>query len=423
MNAFFVYQLKVMAASALFYATYQLFFSNDIQFVRNRYFLLIGIVASMLVPLFHLHVFTQIIYLPINSSQAVITANSGQPAIKNDWWPAVLLTIYLLCVVVMFFRFLIASFQIKSVVANARKQFYQNQIVAFTTKPIIPFSLFHWIIVPDKYQEHPDKAKIIHHEMVHSRQYHFVDLILAEILLIMQCFNPFAWLMRKAIAQNHEFIVDRYLLQNGVEARSYQYALLQTVVGCKKLMMVSHFSTNILKKRITMMNKTDMPKRLWIKNGLMLLPLLTVFGMSMATEKQFVTLSSNQVITNPVSENTQNQSLDTVHVPIQDTAKHEVEVVGYGESPQNYYIDGKKVTKNDVDSLSPENIKSVDIRKTDKSEFNPLIILDGNVITKAEMQKLNPDTFQSIDVWKDEKAIEKYGEKGKDGVIVITSKK
>jgi beta-lactamase regulating signal transducer with metallopeptidase domain len=400
MNAFFIYQLKVMVASALFYATYRLFLSNDVHFVRNRFFLLTGVMASILVPLLHLPVITQTIYLPVSFSQLVITTIAGQPSIEKNWWPVILLMLYLLAVVFMFFRFLVASFQIKKIVVNAQKQSYQNQIVAFTTKPIIPFSIFRWIIVPDKYREHPDKAKIIRHEMVHSRQYHFVDLIMAEMLLILQCFNPFAWLMRKAIAQNHEFIVDRYLLQNGVEARSYQYALLQTVVGCKRLMMVSHFSTNILKKRITMMNKTDMPKRLWIKNGLMLLPVLSVLTLSISCDEKVVVADSDQA-----------------------SITHDVKIIGYGENQKTFYIDGKKVTKEELDSLSPDKINSVDIRKTDKSEANPLIILDGKVITNAGMKALDPETFQSVDVYKDEPAIEKYGEKGKDGVVVITSKK
>ena len=59
----------------------------------------------------------------------------------------------------------------------------------------------------------------------------------------------------------------------------------------------------------------------------------------------------------------------------------------------------------------------------DLNESNVLIIVDGKKTTKAEMEKINPDKIASIDVLKDKASAEKYGEKGKDGVILITLKK
>lgn len=38
------------------------------------------------------------------------------------------------------------------------------------------------------------------------------------------------------------------------------------------------------------------------------------------------------------------------------------------------------------------------------------------------MKYLNPNDIASVMVWKDEKAIELYGDKGKFGVIAITTK-
>ena len=50
-----------------------------------------------------------------------------------------------------------------------------------------------------------------------------------------------------------------------------------------------------------------------------------------------------------------------------------------------------------------------------------LILLDGK--EGAKLNEIDPATIESIQVLKDEKAIEKYGEKGRYGVIEITSKK
>jgi len=59
--------------------------------------------------------------------------------------------------------------------------------------------------------------------------------------------------------------------------------------------------------------------------------------------------------------------------------------------------------------------------KSDLEKY-PLVILDGIEITYKEMQKLNPDRIGSISVLKDQSAFALYGEKGKDGVILITTK-
>ena len=54
---------------------------------------------------------------------------------------------------------------------------------------------------------------------------------------------------------------------------------------------------------------------------------------------------------------------------------------------------------------------------------DPIYLLDGRVISKAEMEKLNPNGIESVNVLKGEKAIEKYGKKAKKGVIEIILKK
>src|SRR5690606_4486022 len=60
---------------------------------------------------------------------------------------------------------------------------------------------------------------------------------------------------------------------------------------------------------------------------------------------------------------------------------------------------------------------------TTKSDSNPLYILDGKEITAEELHAINTNSIESINVLKDKKATEKYGEKGKNGVIIVNLKK
>ncbi|MGZ0016760.1 M56 family metallopeptidase [Yeosuana sp. AK3] len=61
------------------------------------------------------------------------------------------------------------------------------------------------------------------------------------------------------------------------------------------------------------------------------------------------------------------------------------------------------------------------IVKTDGNQ--PLTIVDGKEISKEEMDKISPDTIDKVEVLKGDSAMDKYGDKGKNGVIIITTKK
>ena len=109
-------------------------------------------------------------------------------------------------------------------------------------------------------------------------------------------------------------------------------------------------------------------------------------------------------------------------------------------------LDGK-ITDIEVDRIDPETIESVTVLK-DKSATalygekgeggvilirskkvnllentsQPLVVIDGN-ITNRDINSIPAEDIYSISVLKDNSAVNKYGEKGKDGVIEITTKK
>jgi TonB-dependent SusC/RagA subfamily outer membrane receptor len=58
-------------------------------------------------------------------------------------------------------------------------------------------------------------------------------------------------------------------------------------------------------------------------------------------------------------------------------------------------------------------------------QVNPevIFVLDGKEITKEELNKIDPKSIESMSVLKGESATKVFGEKGKNGVIVITTKK
>ena len=84
----------------------------------------------------------------------------------------------------------------------------------------------------------------------------------------------------------------------------------------------------------------------------------------------------------------------------------DVKVVGYGR----------------LSDRLPGDVK-IRIRDGQIGKEKPLIIIDGvEQIKDDAIDKLNPNIIESISVLKDESSVKLYGERGKDGVILITTK-
>lgn len=139
---------------------------------------------------------------------------------------------------------------------------------------ITPFSFGNAVFINRHLHTEGELQEIILHEFVHVRQRHSVDIIWAELLCIINWYNPFVWLLKKAIRQNLEFIADNKVLQNGINKKEYQYLLLK-VIGNHQYSIATPFNFSSLKKRIAMMNKTKSAKRQLIRL-LFLLPATAV---------------------------------------------------------------------------------------------------------------------------------------------------
>lgn len=80
----------------------------------------------------------------------------------------------------------------------------------------------------------------------------------------------------------------------------------------------------------------------------------------------------------------------------------------------------KKDKDAEIEIIKEEDSKIVFNNSNNKK---PLIIIDGKIADKNKMKDLDTNKIKSVSVFKGESAIKKYGEKGKDGVIIIATKK
>ena len=139
-----------------------------------------------------------------------------------------------------------------------------------TDEPVEPFSVGRLVVMN---REDCRAFPLIRlHEQVHVRLHHAWDEVLMQVLTVLFWFHPLVWLLRKDLREQHEFQADEGVLQQGIDAKTYQLLLVRKSVGAKRLAMASGFCHCSLKKRVTMMLK----KRTngWRRMGLLLaLPL------------------------------------------------------------------------------------------------------------------------------------------------------
>ena len=226
----------------------------------NRWYLLVYSAIAFLIAFIDISPFVQqnelgrsqvIQFIPLFDNYKVENA-----IVEIDRW-----TIWdwtLLCfvigVLIMFIRLLIQYFSISRIRSKAKLLLDQPIKVYQVDAHIIPFSFGNSIFINQDLHAEEELKEIIRHEFIHIRQRHSVDMIWGELLCIFNWYNPFAWLIRRAIRQNLEFIADDKLLRNGVDRKQYQYLLLK-VIGVSQFSIANQFNFSSLKKRIAMMNK------------------------------------------------------------------------------------------------------------------------------------------------------------------------
>jgi len=109
-------------------------------------------------------------------------------------------------------------------------------------------------INPEKY-DWETYSQILLHEKIHIQQGHSLDILIAELVLVLQWFNPFAWLYRTELENNLEFLTDDAVLgHEEIERASYQMSLLKVSAPHLSLGITTNYNQSLLKKRIIMMN-------------------------------------------------------------------------------------------------------------------------------------------------------------------------
>ena len=257
------YFLKINVAIALFYAFYRLFFYKDTFFTWRRAALLCFFAISAVYPLLNIQtwiteqepmVAMADLYADIVLPEFTITPEQA----TSDWKTLLLQTVgfaYWGMVIVLAIRFFIQLAGIIRLAFRCQKAKIGNTNVHLLRQASGPFSFFHWIFIHPTSHTEDELSEILTHEQTHANQWHSIDVLVSEIVCIFCWFNPFAWLMKREIRTNLEYLADNRVLETGHDSKAYQYHLLGLSHHKAAATIYNSFNVLPLKKRIEMMNK------------------------------------------------------------------------------------------------------------------------------------------------------------------------
>ena len=404
MGLFFVYIVKSSVCLAGFYLFYRLLLSKETFHRFNRIALLTLLLLSLLLPLVQLTTIeqTEVHQTMLTIEQLLMMADMP----VSEVTPAeavtlsgiqILLMVYLSGVLFFACRHIYSLGRLLMLLRSGEKEKMQNGMtLVIHQQKISPFSWMKYIVI-SKVDLEEDGREILIHEAAHVRNRHSVDLLIADICIFFQWFNPASWLLKQELQNIHEYEADESVIREGVNARQYQLLLIKKAVGTRLYSMANSFNHSKLKKRITMMLKEK--SNPWARlKYLYVLPLAAIA----------VTAFARPEISGKMDEISAVKVNDFVQIVGTKVPEKKVEVL-------------KDTVKKDAPK--EEALKMPFSIRNAGSQPQPLILVDGKEITGEQMQRdINPDMIESISVLKDEASTAIYGDKAKHGVILITLK-
>lgn len=357
-----IYSLKVGGCLAVFYLFFKLLLSRETFHRFNRIVLLGAMVLSFVLPLCVITVYRELPVLPESPAEEAVTTVAAEPPAEPFPWEKLAGGAFVAGAVVTLLGTCCSLFGVVRLVRRgSRERLEDGSVLVRTDRAVTPFSWGRYIVMSGKDLAENGDA-ILLHERAHLRLRHSLDLIVTDVAGCLQWFNPAIWLLRRELRAIHEYEADEAVLESGVDARDYQLLLIRKAAGGRWYSVANSFNHSKLKNRITMMLRKRSSR--WA--GARVLLLLPLMGVALGA--------------------------------FAETA---------------YVFPEDKVTK-EKPGIRIRGVKS-------SSGKEPLVLVDGRRTDR--MDTLESERIESITVLKDSTATAVYGEKGRNGVILVEMKK
>ena len=289
MITFFLYLMKSVLCLALFYPFYMVLLSRETFHRFNRMALISILLASVIIPACRITTEEPMLLSQLyqrwehwltgqEAVAATVVADAGwadmelaMPFIDdapevapvfslgdflNEHWGDLLFLLYVAGILFLIGRHAASLVRLFSLLRQGKMQRLDDgtRLYLHQQSDIAPFSWMKCIVISEAdYRE--NGRQIVAHEQAHISNRHSWDLLLVEVCLLAQWFNPAAWLLRQELQNVHEYEADDTVLRQGINAKEYQLLIIKKAVGARLYSLANSLNHSSLKKRLTMMMK------------------------------------------------------------------------------------------------------------------------------------------------------------------------
>lgn len=281
MNALFIYLLKSSVCLGLLFLVYWIFLRRETFFNLNRFYLLCSGFLSLLIPVIPFHGIMQerVSSLVIFLNSVLVQPGTFQSGIHSDALVAgIPAVIYFTGVILALAWFFARIMKLFFLVQKSKIRKEQDHILVLFDINFSPFSFFNLVFINERSVVRGNLETILVHEHVHIKQFHTLDLLLSELLIIFQWFNPFAWLISHELKTLHEYLADEGVIREGIPVPVYQQMVLNETMGIQVNNLANNFNISRLKNRFIMMTKSRSGS--WsMSKALLALPVIIAAGL------------------------------------------------------------------------------------------------------------------------------------------------
>ncbi|WP_293312916.1 M56 family metallopeptidase [Pedobacter sp. UBA5917] len=261
-----IYLLKVTACTVLFFGFYLLFLRKLTFFKINRFYLLVTLLLSFIIPTLQLELRREIAVVeevaaeipeikpvspaPVQFIQPVMVKDDQQVVHRIDW-SALASYIY---VGIALLLLLISLWRVLGLLKHTRGYTKNSDGLKLIpkTEGFTNCSFFYYVFIDGAALSATDLSVLLKHEQVHARQLHSIDKIILMVFKSILWFNPIVYLYDKALEQVHEYEADE-ITSGDFGNQAYANLLLKLAISKSDMPLVHNFVKSPIKARIKML--------------------------------------------------------------------------------------------------------------------------------------------------------------------------
>lgn len=258
-----VYLIQITLNLSITYIIYKYVLENLKIHRFNRFYLLISVILSLLLPLNFVNIntsFPEVKSTITEISEIIIIQNDSTTQVTTSFFnlTTILYAMYFLGLGISIFKYCRHLYTLQNLKKQGKQVIENEQSFVLLSNTKHPFTFGKTIYLPNDI-EIDDSNPIIIHEKVHVKQNHSLDILFIELLQCLFWFHPIFYFLKNSIALNHEFLADNEVTINQINTADYLKLLLNQTYESNELPLSSSFNFNLTKKRFIMITKKDNP--------------------------------------------------------------------------------------------------------------------------------------------------------------------